>query len=1232
SCLYIYNNYASGIRELRRLPLNKIISEVSNEFNNKIGLSKDIYFGINEDWWSVGSYLTGYSFSDKYTNCYEENSTCDIALLTDDFRIEARNIAINKKEGKSPLANSLFPGDTIEFNSIYMPLNPNDFSLVEEAMRAYIQTMSKGRADMYDITKDTVTISFDEVEHHEYNIKYAKTDSKILSKIENINDKLLSSLKRSKYSIVADDLEFINAFYYNTIGFGNFDTISFNNTLTKIINNKHVNYYYVLHGGAGNKYINFTGGNLVLYYDGIAYKLFDEHLYQNLNHVIYIPNDTKETTADYVKAAQKRIDDYLGENSGVIISYNGNYDAMDMKNFGSTLAELNIDEDKFDGKEYLIKFGHRSETVLIYKDSNRMKKSTFMANDIKNNINIKSETANYPTNTIVNSNIFDKNDDKHHEHLEKLNFEDGYVVDLSLFSNKLGDINEFDGGNFEVNLPLNDFKYYGLDLYAFYVDDEGNVEKYKVNVDENGFATFETTHFSTYIIADIEGKVGEEPPVQELNLTTTAYYNKIRLIYNEIKGATKYVVYRCDSDGSDCVKLATTTSTTYNHSSLGLGKTYYYKVVAYDGSTKLMTSSLVKGKTALSRPVITSVSNNRYQNTIIKWNAVSGATKYYLYRCDSDGSDCKFVDDTTSTSYTTTGGSEGVTYMYKVKAYRSGIYSSTSTGVTGMKLKDSISFSLTKPSYRKINISISHLSTATKYYIYRATSKSGSYSLIATIDATGETLNYLDTVSFNKTYYYKVKASNGVNTTATTSYKYITSNTMDKPVITSVSNNRYQNTIISWNKVNGATSYNVYRCSSTGSDCEKIANTKSTSYTTTGGSEGVTYMYKVKPYVGSTAGITSTGVTGMKLKDSISFSVTKPSYRKINISISHLSTAKKYYIYRATSNSGSYSLIATLEATGETLNYLDTVSFNKTYYYKIKANNGVNSTAATGYKYITSNTMDKPVITSVSNNRYQNTIIKWNKVNGATSYNVYRCSDTGSNCEKITNTKSTSYTTTGGSEGVTYMYKVRPYVGSTAGITSNGVTGMKLKDGISFSVKSNSYRAIDITISHLSTAKKYYIYRATSKSGSYSLIATVAATGENIVYTDKSLSFNKTYYYKVKANNGVNTSAATSYKYDKVDGIGKPNVEVSVEDKKVTLNMPKVYGSTGVEIYYSTDGKTYKLLKRTTSTSYTRDLAVGKHYFKVRAYKLYSSKYYYSSYTTLETIEIVDTPEVTPSV
>ena len=87
-----------------------------------------------------------------------------------------------------------------------------------------------------------------------------------------------------------------------------------------------------------------------------------------------------------------------------------------------------------------------------------------------------------------------------------------------------------------------------------------------------------------------------------------------------------------------------------------------------------------------------------------------------------------------------------------------------------------------------------------------------------------------------------------------------------------------------------------------------------------------------------------------------------------------------------------------------------------------------------------------------------------------------------------------------------------------------------------------------------------------------------------------------------------------------------------VEDNKMKFTTNKVSGATGYEYYYSTDGKTYKLLKRTTSTSYTRDLAVGKHYFKVRAYKLYSSKYYYSSYTTLATIEIVDTPEVTPSV
>lgn len=46
-------------------------------------------------------------------------------------------------------------------------------------------------------------------------------------------------------------------------------------------------------------------------------------------------------------------------------------------------------------------------------------------------------------------------------------------------------------------------------------------------------------------------------------------------------------------------------------------------------------------------------------------------------------------------------------------------------------------------------------------------------------------------------------------------------------------------------------------------------------------------------------------------------------------------------------------------------------------------------------------------------------------------------------------------------------------------------------------------------------AKKYIVYRATSKSGKYTKIASVAAS--KLSYTNKSLKANKKYYYKVRA-------------------------------------------------------------------------------------------------------------------
>ncbi|CCX70687.1 bacterial group 2 Ig-like protein [Firmicutes bacterium CAG:555] len=51
----------------------------------------------------------------------------------------------------------------------------------------------------------------------------------------------------------------------------------------------------------------------------------------------------------------------------------------------------------------------------------------------------------------------------------------------------------------------------------------------------------------------------------------------------------------------------------------------------------------------------------------LSWNAVNGATKYWVYR-STDGKEFKYYDSTTKTAYTNKSVDAGKTYYYKVKA------------------------------------------------------------------------------------------------------------------------------------------------------------------------------------------------------------------------------------------------------------------------------------------------------------------------------------------------------------------------------------------------------------------------------------------------------------------------------------------------------------------------------------------------------------------------------------
>lgn len=72
---------------------------------------------------------------------------------------------------------------------------------------------------------------------------------------------------------------------------------------------------------------------------------------------------------------------------------------------------------------------------------------------------------------------------------------------------------------------------------------------------------------------------------------------------------------------------------------------------------------------------------------------------------------------------------------------------------------------------------------------------------------------------------------------------------------------------------------------------------------------------------------------------------------------------------------------------------------------------------------------------------------------------------------------------------------------------------------------------IYLTWNSVSYSTGYFIYRATSPSGAYSIIASPT----NTTYIDTNLSQNTTYYYKVKAANSAGSSSYSPIVYAKTN-------------------------------------------------------------------------------------------------
>ncbi len=293
------------------------------------------------------------------------------------------------------------------------------------------------------------------------------------------------------------------------------------------------------------------------------------------------------------------------------------------------------------------------------------------------------------------------------------------------------------------------------DKYSFFVKavkKSGGVEKYFVSGADYVDMGF---HAVEYVFAaKRSSKLSADG--KTLSITTTIQWDRVF-------GAKGYIIEAFDNNQNKLVtlkKIKKNSTTKFKITNVfnknGKSKYEYVRVTAYKGKeTKpgydeyiLKTFPAVKGL---------KIKKNSATSAVISWKKVSGAKEYSIYRNAPTG-EMICLGTTASTKFVDKYFTPGVNYAYSVRCSNNdfGLYEADSSYVSYNHLLPAPTVkSVVNVSGKSAKVTWNKAAYATKYVIYRSTSKKGTYKKVATV--TSDKTSYVDKkLTKGKTYYYKI--------------------------------------------------------------------------------------------------------------------------------------------------------------------------------------------------------------------------------------------------------------------------------------------------------------------------------------------------------------------------------------------------------------------------------------------------------------------------------------------
>ena len=596
--------------------------------------------------------------------------------------------------------------------------------------------------------------------------------------------------------------------------------------------------------------------------------------------------------------------------------------------------------------------------------------------------------------------------------------------------------------------------------------------------------------------------------------------NSITVTWDPVPGASVYRLnYNTVNDVKTASRIDIIRATEYTFTDLEYNTTYYFWGESANASGGMRKSVPVSATTGYDPAAPVQHAAEAYMRKItVSWDAFEGAESYSVYYgTENDIAQATEVTGITETQYVIENLAAGTTYYTWVKAVTAEGASKESNVMHALTYPAAPELNEPQVSGNTISLSWEAVTGADTYTVRYGTSD--QYGESARVTDITETAYTLADLKFSTTYYIWMESWNASGGMRSSTPVEVT--THEDPLVPKQSEPKggIRKITVSWEAVEGATSYNVYY----GTENDISAATEVTDITATQHEidnlqPGTTYYTWVKSVTAQGVSNASTVMHALTFPAVPVLNAPQISGNTIALSWEEVESANRYTVRFGTSD--QYANAARITNIRDTSYQIIGLEFSTTYYIWMEAYNesgGVRM--ANPVQVMTEDDLLTPKQNAPAGGVRKITV-SWEAVEGAESYLVYYSTSASfSSAQQIPDLQGSSYTIESLEPGTTYYTWVAAVTGGVESSPSNRKSVITAPPATTLDTPVVSGNSVTLTWTAVKGATRYYLKYGTGTDYKTAEGTTNYITDTTCTISD--LAYDTTYNFWIASGNAA---------------------------------------------------------------------------------------------------------------